>query len=1186
MACASCSQPLPDGARFCPFCGLEVVSAASEERRVVTVLFADIVGYTGLVEHLDPERAKRLVDAAFERLIADIVEYGGRVDKVLGDAIIALFGAPVAHEDDPDRAIRAALAMHESLAAFVEDTDMDRPMQVRIGVNTGEVLVGRIRGTDDYTAMGDVVNVASRLQALAPPGGVFIGDSTAALATPEILRERVDELDVRGREQTETVWRVTGRRRHTPIVGVRTDAPFVGRVEQRELLASIMAMVASGRSAVVAVSGEAGAGKTRLIAEALEDFPGPDGVVFAGHCAPYGETNVWSPIASALFQRMELDEQVSVERLRALSREKGVELYGFDADDPVLGWFVEAVLHLSGHPSELDDVPPAQARETLFQLMVDGIRRRSNVGPVVVWIDDLQWADSLLIELLHRLARSLVDRPVLIITAQRDDIELDWPPATDHPITVRMPLDPLTRAEADQVVDAVFGAAPDPVLAAQLYERSGGNALFLTELAGLACADPDSTELPRSLRALIAARLDRLSPAARAIIDNAAVLGADGPVDALAMYADHLDQSFSLDDVAQLDADGLLRVDRGWYRFRSDVVREVAYQTLTKLVRAERHAATASVMSGIAGIPIERVAHHAATAAELVAEIGPVRSVPPNIADQAIAYLRDAGRRALDIGAFGQAIRSATRALDLGPDDPHVRRELLLLRAGAATERREVGPAGADARMVLESALEAGDRRDEGIARRLLGVHAQIAGDLPTSRRELGASVDIFRELGDDSELASSLADRGFIEVFGGSLREAEWLLGEAEGLAQRLGDRRSGAWVTEHQAWVAFLSGDVGLAETRLDTAAAHFEELGDRSGQGWAQALRAYLFFYERNFAEAERMAMKVRADAIELGERWAPAMMDSLLASIRLWTGRFAEAEELSRRALAGFRELGDRFGMVQALAPRIRALIALGRTHDAERGLEEALSLSDAFGDLAFPTMAAAGAAVHLGLGERSVVLGQSALERITAMGAEGSEVRVTLALGLCQVGRAEEAMALLLDVEVDFPYGHAVRSLAAVMVGDDATARADAAAVHAEAGSTYLDRVIADLAAATAALRGDEHDLAVQRLERARHTAHEAGDAVARALAGCAATTLVGEVDEGEQEHLGTGWHRVIAELAVAAHPAPARGQPPAPDQHPEADTDSHPDPNSQLGTDSPGADPHPDPNQNPLPLLP
>jgi len=1127
-----------------------VTLAAAEERRVVTVVFADLVGYSALSEHLDPERVKRLIDGAFERLIADINAFGGRVDKVLGDGIVALFGAPIAHEDDADRAIRAALEMHASLDRFVDEhLDLEAPLQLRIGVNTGEVLVGAVSGTADYTAMGDVVNVAARLQTLAPPGGTFIGDSTAALATEEILREVVDDVEVRGREQTERVWRVLGRLRRTPMIGARSDLPFVGRATQRELLASVMAMVAGGRSAVVSVSGEAGSGKTRLVAEALQEFPSRSVTVFSGECAPYGETNVWSPIATALFRRLGLDPAAPPDVLREVSREKGIALYGFDAADPVLDRFVEGVVHLLGYPSELDQAPPLQARETLFSLIVEGLRRRTATGPVVLWIDDLQWADVLLIELLHRIARSLVDRPVLIVTAQRDDVEIDWPPSTDQPVTIRMPLDPLSRSESDRLVNAVMGHTVGPLLAARLFDRSGGNPLFLTELAELARSNPSSTELPGSLRALIAARLDRLPVSQRAIIDNAAVLGTYGPIESLVKFAAEMQQQFTHADLDQLADDGLLDVTAdGWWRFRSDVVRDVAYQTLTKLVRAQRHAGTASVMAGNAMMPIEQVAHHAATAAELVVEIGAVPGVSPNIAQQAVGLLTEATQRSLDVGAFNQARRQATRALDLDPDDPVVARELLLLRAQAQTERRLIEAARADALDALEAAVAAGDRRHEGIARRLLGMLHQRDGDLDAARAELGASVDIFRELGDDIEVASSLRERGFAEVFGGSLSDAEWLLGEAEALTERLGNRRGRAWVRQHQAWVAFLSGDTELAESRLLAAAQEFDLLGDQAGRGWASGLLAYVRFYQRRFEESEALAIQVRAEAIELGDPWAPAMMDSLIASIRLWTTRFTEAEELSRRALTGFRQIGDRFGAVQALAPRVRALVALGRTHEAERGLEEALALSDSFGNLAFPAMAAAGAAVHLGLGERGVQIGELALERMSAMGAEGSESRVTLALALCQTGRPDDALAVLVDVAgvgpddaaEASPYAAAVHAIAAAMTGDTDAPVVDAAAVWGDHGSTYLDRVLADVAVASADVRRGDADAAAERLARARLTAREAGDAIARAFTTCATTALVDDGRPGEVDHLGVGWHRVIEGLGgVDPHAARA-----------------------------------------------
>ena len=1126
MACGACARELPEGARFCPFCGTEVLARASEERRLVTVLFADLVGYTAWAERMDPERVRRLVDSAFERLIDDIIGHGGTVDKVVGDGILALFGAPTAHEDDADRAVRAAVAMQQSLAEFVVDQGVTEPVELRVGINTGEVIVGSV-GTDDYTAMGDVVNVASRLQTSAPAGAVFVGDSTASLLSPRILVERVEDMDLRGREQTEVVWRVIGIGR-----AGRTrshDVAFVGRRQQQRLLESVLAVVRHGQSAVVAVTGEAGSGKTRLISHVLERFDAPGSVVFAGQCLPYGEENVWAPLAGAMFGRLDGELLTSPQRLREASRALGEGLFGFAPDDPALGRVVEAVQYLGGFPSTLDEVPPAQAREMLFRLVIQALRRRSRIGPVVLFIDDLQWADALMIALLQRINHSLIDRPVLLITAQRDDAEIDWPPIGDHP-TMTLKLDPFSMQEANELVTSVIGERPDDRLAGALYDRSGGNPLFLTELARLAAEGENDESLPGSLRVLIAARLDRLPPTARAILDNAAVLGTDSPVIALKQFATQLDQPFSEDDLDLLVEDGLLEVDDDWYHFRSDVVREVAYQTLTKVVRAERHAGVARVMWEMGGVPIDRIAHHAASAAELVAEVGAVEHVPEDISTRAVKVLDRAARRAIAVGAFNRALEHTTRALAIGTESPRRERSLLLLRARAATERREVAPARADAERVLELAIEAKSPRHEATARRTLGELAQISGDLIAARLELDRSIEIFRELDDEYELARSLSERGFVEVFGGSLKVAETVLAEAETIVDRVGDRRLGAWVREHQAWVAFLSGDAEDAERRLDTAAAVFEELGDRAGMSWARALRAYLFYFARDLEAAEKLALQVRAEAIELGERWAPAMMDSLIAAIRLWGGHFVEAEELSRRALEEFRQLGDRFGIIQALSPRIRALVALGRSAEARQGIEETLALTDAFGDLAFPTMAAAGTAAHLGLGERAVVLGETALEQITRMQAQDGEVRTTLALALCQTGRAEEALAMLLGVPVDSPYSMAVRALASALLGDGAAAIADGDAVWDDPGATYLDRVVAGLAAAAGRRSLGDHESAAGRLAQVRRVAEEAGDQVAISLAHRGSASLDGFPPDPAHDPLESGWQRVLQDL--------------------------------------------------------
>jgi class 3 adenylate cyclase/tetratricopeptide (TPR) repeat protein len=1141
MTCVSCLQPLSEGARFCSFCGHEVRAVLPEERRVVTVLFADLVGYTALSEHLDPERVKRLVDGAFQLLIAEIDRFGGRVDKVLGDGILALFGAPVAHEDDPDRAVLAAIEMHRALASYVgEHRDLQQPLQLRIGVNTGEVVVGSVSGAD-YTAMGDVVNVASRLQTMAPPGGTYIGSTTEAQLSSGIERLLVAEERMRGREQLEQIFEVTGRIDRTQRRGSRHDLAFVGRSSQRELFASVTGLVAGGQGAVVSVSGEAGSGKTRLVNEALARFPDRGVSVFSGVCAPYGETNVWAPIANALFKLIAADRGLTADRLREVVQQRGLELYGFEQHDARLHRFVEAAMHLFGHPSELDRVEPRQAREILMQVVVEGVHRRSQRTPVVVWIDDLQWADPLLLELLGRLSRSLVDRPVLLVTAQRDDADIEWPPAHDHPITVRMPLDPLARQESDALVQAVLGGDVARTLLDQLFERSGGNPLFLTQLAEVARDRPGDEQLPGSLRALIAARLDALPAAQRQMLDNAAVLGATGPLVALERFAEEMGQDFSAGDVDDLIDAGLFDVEDDWWRFRSDVVREVSYQTLTKSARAQRHAGTADVMLAFSLSPIDQVAHHAASAAELVAEIGPIEFVPADIGRQAIELLASAAQRSLDVGAFAQAVRQATRALDLlsvGSNDD-TRRNLVLVRARARSERRDADAARTDATMALELALEAGDRRHEAIARRLIGVVAQQQGDLDLARRELTTSVDLLRALGDDYELTTSLSDRGFVEVFGGSLQDAERILAEAEEMAGHLDDRRRLAWIRQHQAWVAFLSGDTRLAEERLTVASGLFDDAGDRTGAGWAFGLLAYVRFFERRFADAEELAVAVRREAVELGELWAPAMMDSLVASIRLWTGRFGEAEELSRRALSGFRELNDRFGIVQALAPRMRALVALGRNQEAERSLEEALSMADSFGDLAIPIMAAAGTAAHLGLGARAVTLGEIAVTRMLAMHADGSEARITLALGLCQVGDADQALATLLEVREPGPYSRAVSAIASVMANIPEQGVADADLVLDDPSATYLDRVLADVAAG-AGLMPTDQAAAEARLARARESASTAGDAAAIAFATSASIAFDTNFEAIHVEHLGDGWKTVIAGLAAtSARPSEA-----------------------------------------------
>ncbi|HET9666699.1 MAG TPA: adenylate/guanylate cyclase domain-containing protein, partial [Desertimonas sp.] len=591
FACSSCGKPVPSGSRFCPSCGTpsENATIAIEERRVVTVLFADLVGYTSLAEHRDPEAVTRLVESYFQPLVAEIETFGGRVDKVLGDAIIALFGAPVAHEDDADRAVRAALRMQETLTRLVaeraaeedenvDDADPVDDISMRIGINTGEVLVGTIAGSD-YTAMGDVVNTASRLQSLAPPGSVLIGAATEALCSPAITREPFGLTPIRGRQQSEQPWIVTAAT-GAGARPVRCDIPFVGRIDELALLETTISLVRAGHSGVVSIVGEPGCGKSRL-ADHIVTKLADEAIILETACSPYGETSLWSPLRNGLATLLALGPDAGPDEVRDNLEQRSEELWSLKPGDELLERLLGVIAYLFGHPSDLDDLDPAGTRDRITGVVTEAMRCHAQTRMTVLWVDNLQWADPSVRDLLAVVVRSLADLPFLLITSQRPDDDLLWPPPLlDRSLLLRVPLGPLSIGDAATLVRVLLERDGGPDLSVEtlvddLVDRGGCNPLYLVELAALAVSAPSQPHLPGSLRALIAARLDQLPPVRRAIVDNAAVLGPSGSVKALDQFAASMHQQFSSAEVDELVADGIFELDGGWWRFRSDVVREV-----------------------------------------------------------------------------------------------------------------------------------------------------------------------------------------------------------------------------------------------------------------------------------------------------------------------------------------------------------------------------------------------------------------------------------------------------------------------------------------------------------------------------------------------------------------------------------------------------------------------------------
>lgn len=1093
----------------------------------MTVLFADLVGSTALAEDMDPEQVKRLIERCFERLVADIESFGGRVDKLLGDAIVALFGAPVAHEDDAERAVRAALRMQETLTAFAADpADGVPPLQMRIGINTGEVLVGTLAGTE-YTAMGDVVNTASRLQSLAPPGGVLVGRATAALLSPAVTLEASGETVIRGRREAEQPWLVVGATSagQRPL---RSDVSFVGRRAERAVLDAAVGLVRAGTSGLVTVVGEAGSGKTRLVADVLACL-GDEPVVLHMSGAPYGDRNAWAAIAATWSPLFGLSADADADAIRAAVEERAPELWGLGEGAPELGPYVAAIAHTLGLPSELDQHDPAGAADRLAEIMADMVRRHAQRRFTVLFLDNVQWVPPPVLRLLGIVVRSLHDVPVLLLSAERPDVGPTWPPpGFERLMVARLPLGELSPSESQAIVRQVLdldtvGAEAGQRIVDELVDRGGGNPLFLIELAQLAARRRTSAGLPGSLRALIASRLDQLPTAQRNIVDNAAMLGTSDTVSALEEFATHLGQAFEPSDLAALATDGIFDVRDGWWRFRSEVMREVAYQTLTKQTRAARHAGVAGALR-THGASAEQLAHHSATAAELVAELGPMRGVAPGIVQEAVDDLAVAASQAWSEGRAAAAHEYASRALALGPATAADERRLLMVRASSELEQRRFPEAERDARRLIELALAAGDRHDEAEGRRRLGTAAHHLGDLATAQTELDAAVAAFRELGTSEALADALRARGFAEVFGGSLETGRRFLEEALEQYRRLDDERGHAWTYHNLAWVAFQAGKSVEAQTLLAEASARFEALSDRAGVNWANGLGAYVLYFQRRFGEAEVMARRVAVEARRWGDTWATLMMETLIANLRLWTGRLDEAETHAARALEGFREAGDRYGIMQALAPLTRVKAALGRLGEAERGSEELVSLGHSFGELGLALQAAAGVAVHLGRADAARELADQVLERLPRTGSLPSEVTVLRALALAQQGEVDDALIAVESLDVtDFPFGRAGRALVRALAGDEVGARSDASALDDEFEPSYFDRALARLALVL--IEAPESSERWRAVESFRELVAAVGDAPFLAVA----DALMGEpVDRT------SGWIRMLGPTTAVA----------------------------------------------------
>lgn len=1133
VACATCGAPITDGARFCSSCGHEA-RPLGDERRVVTVVFGDLVGFTTLSESRDPEQVKNLVDRCFERLAVDITTFGGKVDKVIGDAIVALFGAPTAHEDDAERAVRAALRMQQTLADFAAgeaEGAAGASLRMRVGVNTGEVLVGALRAGGDYTAMGDVVNTAARLQTAAGPGEVLVGPATHVATREVVDYEPRGLLHAKGRDARVEAWMAgqallpPGRRPR------RVEAPLVGRDTELELLCgAARASLSHDRAQWVLLVGDAGVGKTRLAGELGSMARKAHGaLVFEGRCVPYGEANVWWPVAEAVRTACLLEVTSTVELARQRIAERVRQALGSG-----MGTLSEAVelegdrltnglLHLLGYEGQLRGIDPAQARDEAVRSLCAFVEASTRHQPVVIQLSDLHWADQVVLDLIDTLLERLSRRQLLVMATAREALLDRWSPRPGHHNAVQVHLDPLAVADADRLLMSLLGQDLAPGLRQTLLDRSGGNPFFLEELVllvqspGVDGEQGPPARLPDTLRGLVAARLDGLNADERTVVQDAAVLGRRGTVGQLRRMAGAMGQPVDVDPaVASLVDKDLFTLDGGRWSFRSDLVREVAYGALTKTDRVKRHVGIAEWIEAHAPGQftddlVDRLANHYGVAAELAAELGGVGLVPADLRARAVRWTGEAAERATRGQVLPMAAHLYSRALELaGPGLSEERLALLLGRSRVQADRWELTEARADVDAAQAEARALHDEVGEALALTRLGDVEQKEGHPARAVATLSEAVARWERLGEDAGRAEALRLRGMAEMFQGSFAAAEQSVAAACAAFHDSDDCRGEAWALQNLAWIAFVTGRVDLADQRLQTALATFAEIGDAVGTAWATGLLGFVRFHQNRRGEAQAIVGPVLEQALAHDDRWAAAMMTVLAASLHLWNGETEAAVAVGSEARERFSALRDGFGLAQAVGPLVRAQIMSGRTAEGLRTLESLRRAAEVAGNGELDDLTeVVGLAAGVQLGDPDLALGAAAAPG--AAGADGLRQphtdslvaetrRVSVGMARLQCADVDAASAVLLPLlgGGDAGPGEAAPAVAAEAVGPlalvlAAVGRVDEAVELAGAPldsdrSTYLDRALVQVALGLALTRRggpDDHDRARRAFGAAR-----------------------------------------------------------------------------------------------------
>jgi class 3 adenylate cyclase/tetratricopeptide (TPR) repeat protein len=995
--CSVCGEANAARARFCSNCGRPLAPGVpiGESRKTVTVLFADVSGSTALGERLDPEAVRQVMGRYFGVMRSVIEAHGGTVEKFIGDAVMAVFGIPLVHEDDALRAVRASVEIERALRGLNDELTETRgvALRFRTGINTGPVVAGD-PATGQTLVTGDTVNTAARLEQAAAPGETLIGRATYLLVADAVDAEAAEPIVAKGKAEPVRAWRLLGVRGGIEAARRRPDTSIVGRDREVAWLQRQRREVARDRSPRLAlVVGPAGIGKSRIVA-AFRHAARGSATVLRGRCLAYGQGITWWPIGEVMREAAGIVQtdtpEGAVRRLR--------ELLAGEEDGAAVATTIAAAIGLTADLAREEDLFWAVRRA--FEVLA---RRR----PLVVVIEDLHWAAPSLLELLTHLASRARDVPLLVVGTGRPELLEDdgMPSARDRHVR-RLTLGPLSPDAVQELLDALpGGSALSDRLRARIHEASDGNPLYAEELLGMLVDDgrvqlgPDGTwsatphldevPIPPSIGALLAARLERLPAAERVLIGPAAVVGRvfeRDAVEVLAPDAVRGDVAGALlalvrRDLVQRDRSPLVSTEA--FRFRHALIRDAAYEALPKAQRADLHERFVAWVEAVAG---ERVldldpilGHHLAQAYRYRTELGERSAEVRETGIRAARYLLAAGRRARRRGDEQAGLTLLRPVPTLPRDDVTVIEALVelagaesrlgraadgvghardaLLAAAALGDRRVEAlarlatiesriahgeltdldaEAHDDARRALEDARAAGDEGALALAHAMLGAQAYMDGRTIESAEHNERAVRHARAGGDDL-LALELGMARLVEVLVGTTPAPE-VVGIATDLLPTVSFSPAlRADALRILAVAEAMTGDFVSAAAHSSQSVAITHELGMPHDESNTLGDACWVHRLAGNLPAAEATARAAREIALAAGDPTDLAWISCRLAQVLMDAGREAEVESLLREAEA----VPLVMNRSRVLGTRARLLASAGEAGAARTLVEELL-----------------------------------------------------------------------------------------------------------------------------------------------------------------------------------------------------------------------------------------------------